>query len=390
MLKEATRPAWTLTEFEKPLVTATYFGFTPVSAPKITDADLEIVRSCTEHPYFDAAEKAALVRHYLENSFSSLPAPLAIAYKKAPHKKRVSEPGYSLHFIGASTGIAEAALIRAALSILSEEGYRDLRIDINCIGDKESIGTYERELINYVKKYGSNLPDNLKQSLKQDIWNLFRHEEEQMIELRANAPTSISYLSSQSRLHFKEVLEYIESLAVDFRIAPEVVGEKHHSSQSVFVIKGIGRNSSPESGESTLAVGYRYSRIGRRFGLRKEIPMAGVTIFSKSTAEAPQRTYKQLPKPKFYLVQLGREAKMKTLSLIENLRSHKIPVHHFLGKDKLTAQLTGAEELKVSYLIIIGHKEALDGTATIRNVSTRAQDTIPLSSLPEYLKNIAL
>ena len=117
--------------------------------------------------------------------------------------------------------------------------------------------------------------------------------------------------------------------------------------------------------------------------------MAGVTIFSPS-AETERKVYKQLPKAKFYLVQLGREAKMKTLNLIEVLRAHKIPVHHFIGRDKLTVQLTSAEELRVSYLIIIGHKEALDGTATIRNVATRAQDTIPLEMLPQYLKNISL
>lgn len=388
MLKEATKPVWALNEFDKPLVTASYFGFTPINAPKISNHDIEIVRSCTEHPHFDAVEKASLVRHYLENEFSALPHPLALAYKKPGSKKRA--PGYSLHFIGAPTGIAEAALIRATLSILAEEGYKDLRVDINCIGDKESIGTYERELSNYIKKFGAELPDHIKQSLKQDVWNFFKHEEEEIVRLRASAPSTISFLSSQSRLHFKEVLEYLESLGVEFRINPEVVGEKNHSSHSVFAIKGLGGNTpTEEQEESTLAVGYRYSRLSKRFGLRKEIPMAGVTIFSQSP-EQERKVYKQLPKPKFYMIQLGREAKMKTLSLIELLRSHKIPVHHFLGKDKLTAQLTSAENLRVTYLIIIGHKEALDGTATIRNMSTRAQDTIAVEMLPEYLKNIAL
>ena len=117
--------------------------------------------------------------------------------------------------------------------------------------------------------------------------------------------------------------------------------------------------------------------------------MAGVSIFLTKENDG-KKLYKELPKPKFYLVQLGREAKIKTLGLIERLREHRIPVHHFIGKDKLTAQLEGAEALKVNYLIIIGHKEALDGTATIRNMTTRAQDTIPLSELPEYLKKIKL
>ena len=117
--------------------------------------------------------------------------------------------------------------------------------------------------------------------------------------------------------------------------------------------------------------------------------MAGVTIFSG--ANSPHgRVYKELPKPKFYLVQLGREAKIKTLSILELLRLHRIPVHHFLGKDKITVQLSNAENLHVSHLIIIGQKEALDNTATVRNVTTRAQDTISMADLPRYLKHISL
>lgn len=397
MLKEATRPAWGLNEFDKTLVTATYFGFIPITAPKVCDTDLELGTHYGDHPHYDAAEKAALIRSYIDNDFASLPHPLAIAYRRSTSKRRSPDKlppraTYSLHFIGATSGIAEATLIRAALSMLSEEGYKNLRVDINCIGDKDSICTYERELINYAKKFGTDLPENLKQSLKQDIFNLFRHEEEAMIRLRSVAPSSITFLSTQGRIHFKEVLEYLESLAIEFRLAPELVGEKNHCSHTVFAIKGIDGGSSPleEQVEATLAVGYRYSRLGRRMGLRKEIPMAGVTLFSSAERDAERKIYKQLPKPKFYLVQLGQAAKMKTLSLIELLRSHRIPVHHFLGKDKLAVQLSNAENLRVGYLIIIGQKEALEGTATVRNVGTRAQDTIPIELLPQYLKTISL
>jgi len=116
-----------------------------------------------------------------------------------------------------------------------------------------------------------------------------------------------------------------------------------------------------------------------------------VSIFSTPLgATIKKRVYKILPKPKFYLVQMGREAKIKTLTLIELLRNHRIPLHHFIGKDKITVQLSNAENLRVPYLIIIGQKEALDDTATIRNTITRAQDTIKIVDLPHYLKNITL
>ena len=385
--KLGTRPEWGLSEFDKTLVTATYFGFMPIAAPKISLEDIELTRHCGEFAHYDAAEKASVIRSYLEHNLASLPHPLAIAYKKPAMRKRVG--GYALHFIGSTGGIAEATLIRAALSILTEKGYEHLRVDINCIGDKESIGVYERELGNFTKKFGGDLPDNLKLHIKEDIFNLFRMEEEEIIRLRSMAPSSITFLSSQSRLHFKEVLEYLEALGIEFRLAPELVGEKNHASHTIFAIKSPGEFGTEEP-DTTLAVGYRYSRLGRRLGLRKEIPMAGVNLFSLPGHDFEKKIYKQLPRPKFYLVQLGQAAKIKTLSLIELLRSHRIPVHHFLGKDKLTVQLSNAENLRVSYLIIIGQKEALEGTATVRNVATRAQDTISLELLPQYLKKINL
>ena len=370
-------------EFDRALVVASYFGFRPITAPKITKRDIELTRNCGDHPHYDAAEKVSIIRTYLEENFASLPHPIALVYEKPVSRKRFGS--YALHFIGSSSGMAEATLIRTTLSILSEEGHKNLMVDINCIGDRESINAYERELINYARKFGANSSDEWKQSMKEDVFNLFRLKVPEALRLRETAPSSLNFLSLQSRIYFKEVLEYIEALGIEFRLTPELVGERNHTSHTIFAVRDVA-----DEDADTLAIGYRYSRLARLFGLRKEIPMAGVSIFSTFPRNIKKRVYKELPKPKFYLVQLGKEAKIKTLSLIELLRGHRIPLHHFLGKDKITVQLSNAENLRAPYLIIIGQKEALDNTATVRNVATRAQDTVSIANLPRYLKNITL
>ncbi|PIQ66246.1 MAG: hypothetical protein COV96_02410 [Candidatus Zambryskibacteria bacterium CG11_big_fil_rev_8_21_14_0_20_42_18] len=372
-----------LNKFDKALVTGAYFGFLPIVAPKITKHDIELTQDCGNHPYYDAAEKMAVMRTYMEQNFASLSHPIAFIYEKPAVRKKLGS--FALHFIGSSSGIAEATLIRTALSILSEEGYKNLRVDINCIGDKESINAYERELLGYVRKSNINLPDELRRIIKENVFDIFKLNTPETILLSNTAPSSITFLSVQSRAYFKEVLEYIEALGIEFRLTPELVGDRNHSSHTIFAIK----NTESEE-DNTLAVGYRYSRLGRFLGLRKEIPMIGINIFHGPERNTKRQIYKNLPKPKFYLIQLGREAKIKTLSLIELLRQHHIPMHHFIGKDKITTQLSNAENLRVPYLIIIGQKEALDNTVTIRNVSTRAQDTVDISNLPYYLKHISL
>jgi len=373
-----------ISDFDKALVTAAYYGFLPIRAPKITKDDIELTKEHGNHPHYDALEKIAVIRTYLEQNFASLSHPIALAYEKSIPRKKPS--GFALHFIGSPSGIAEATLIQATLSILSEEGHKNLRVDINCVGDKESISTYERELLGYVRKSDVDLPEELKQNIKKDVLNLFRLETPEAVLLCETAPSSLTFLSPQSRNYFKEVLEYIEALNIEFRLAPELVGERNHTSHTIFAIKNIKDND----GE-TLAVGYRYSCLGRYLGLKKEIPMAGVNILPTSLKNPQKRrVYKRLPKPKFYLIQLGREAKIRCLSLIELLRSHHIPLHHFIGKNKLGTQFSNAENLRVPYLIIIGQKEALDNTAIVRSVTTRVQDIVKIGDLPYYLKNIPL
>lgn len=372
-----------LGQFDRPLVVSTYFGFIPIKSPRISQQDVDLVKHCGGQSDYDARDKVSLIRTYLEQDLASLSHPLALIYKKTGPQKGLG--GYALHFIGTISGIAEATLIRTALSILREEGYDKLRVDLNCIGDRESINIYERELINYFRKFGHNLSEELKKQIKEDIFNLFRIETAEILSLRDTAPSSVTFLSLQSRIHFREVLEYIEALGIEFRLSPHLVGEKNHTSHAIFAIKNVSNDN-----QNTLAVGYRYSNLARLFGLRKEIPMAGVNIFASSFGEKSGQIYKELPKPKFYLIQMGQEAKIKTLSLIETLRLHRIPLHHFLGKDKITVQLSNAENLRVPYIIIIGQKEALDNTATVRNTRTRAQDTVKIEHLPHYLKHITL
>ncbi|MGB3922075.1 MAG: His/Gly/Thr/Pro-type tRNA ligase C-terminal domain-containing protein [Minisyncoccia bacterium] len=382
MPKTNTYPKNVLTEFDRALVVAHYFGFVPTAAPKVTRRDLELATDCIEHPHYDAGEKLAVLRNYVETTARALNHPTAFIYEKQAARRKFGS--HALHFVGSLSAIAEATLIRATLSILAEEGYKNLRVEINCIGDKESINNYERELLNHVKKSGINLDDELRRSIRKDVFSLFRLERAEIIPLVETAPSSITFLSAQSRAHFKEVLEYIEALGVEFRLTPRLVGEKNHSSHTIFAVK-----NTVEDKDNTLAVGYRYSRLGRFLGLRKEIPIAGVNVFSEGK-DGEKRTYKKLPKPKFYLIQLGREAKTRVLPIIELLRSHRIPLYHLLGKDKLGVQLSHAESLKAPYLIIIGQKEALENTATVRNVATREQDTVSVTDLPRFLKSVAL
>jgi len=379
--------------FDKPLWIAAHFGFTPIEAPSISDIDVRVAKDCEERAektsgrfICNAIEKAAFLRHYGDKKFLNLLNPLAFSWRRGRD--------YSLELVGYPVGVAEAKLIRTSLSILSEEGYKDLTVEINSIGDKDSILAYERELKNFLTKAGHEISAELKKLFKEDIFALAKEAGEEVENLRKDMPSSIASLSAQSRAQFKEVIDYLDALGIEYRFAPELVGHKNLCSETLFAIR--------DKEMRLLAGGYRYSRLSKRFGFKKELSLIGATIFGEKPASTrgssstrggkakDTKVYKEAPKAKFYLVHLGRDARMKALNLIETLRSSRIPIYHFLGRDKLTAQMQSPEAIRTPYHLIVGQKEAIDNTVTVRNVSTRAQDTIPLVRLPDYLKHLPL
>lgn len=389
MRQTEARPVWQLGEFDRTLMVASHYGFLPMQGPSVIPQDIDITSDCEEHPHYKASEKAAFIRTYMEHGLSEDSHPLALAYK-IPNRNRNSK-SYALELVGYPSGVAEAMLLRAGLSILLDRGHKEMVVDINCIGDKESVINYEKELQSYVRRTGDNLSPELKKELKKDAFNLIHSSSPELEEMRKSAPNSLSFLSAQSRTYFKEVLEYVEALDVEFRLAPHLVGNKNYCSHTIFAIR-----DSVEEGGEPLAVGYSYSRLARRFGFKKDMPLSGITIFPEAPSEKQKksptggRVYKKIPRSKFYLVQLGKEAKMRSLPVIELLRREKIPIYHFLGKDKIASQFAAAESLGVPYILIMGQREALENSVIVRNVSTRAQETVLVRDLPGFLKKIPL
>src|SRR3989338_8455291 len=99
MLKQGVQLDRQLNEFDRAIVIATYFGFSPISAPKITRKDMEVSEDCGNYPDYDAVEKTAFIRMYLEQNLSSLPHPLAVIYKKPVSRKKFGSHALQISFL---------------------------------------------------------------------------------------------------------------------------------------------------------------------------------------------------------------------------------------------------------------------------------------------------
>lgn len=369
---------------------SSYFGFKCISYPTISKKDTakykQTMRSnpLFEEKVFDLRERIALLRSFEEWEMAKLPPPYVLSWRRPLPEEGSRKIGddLSLDVFGLSGSAAEALLLRTTVSVLEEAGFENLLIELNCIGDKESFAEFEKHIGAYVRKNINVMPASVRKAVKKDVFSIYQGGSKDAEELAEQAPKSLSFLGESMRTYFKEVLEYTESFGVPYILNHRLIGIPGITTGSVFQIRD---GDSKES--AIIAQGMRYSKLSKKAGFKKELPSVGVSISWKKSFDS-KRKIKKLPKYKFYLVQLGFEAKLRSLNIIESLRRGKISVAHSLSKDKLGSQLSQAENMRVPYVIIVGHKEALDGVVVVRDMNTRVQEVVPIHELAQYIKKL--
>jgi len=401
--------------FEKAQEIAVYYGFKPIDTPimeheevftasigvgtDIVDKEMYTLKTKGgDHLALRPEHTAPLMRAYIENGMQNMPQPVML-YQYGPifrHDK--PQAGryrqfwqFDLDSLGNDKSIMDALVIKTGVTILEEAGAENLSVDINSIGDKECRSGYMRELINYYKKHIKDLAPIDRDRLKTNPLRILDSKEEKTILINEEAPDSISHLCASCKKHFKEVLEYLEEMGIQYTLNKSLVRGLSYYTRTVFEIMEEVKSEDGTTRKITICGGGRYDYLAKHLGSKKDVPAVGISIGVDRVISAPW--YKKLApriikKPKIYFIQLGSEAKLKSLNIVETLRKAHIPIAQSLSKDSLGSQLAIAEKLAIPYALIFGVKEALDNTVIVRNMSNRSQETVKLSKLLEYLKEL--
>jgi histidyl-tRNA synthetase len=398
--------------FEKAQEIALYYGFKPIETPVLEHADIFMSgvgagTDIVDKEMYTLRTKggdqlalrpehtASLMRSYIEHGMNNQPQPVMF-YQYGPSFRHDNpQKGryrqfyqFDLDILGSEKSILDALVIKTALTVLSEVGAPSLSIDLNSIGCKECRPSYVRELTSYYKKHVNTLPAVDRERLKTNPLRILDSKEEKTIELNAGAPESVSFLCPACKKHFKEILEYLEEMEVPYNINKNLVRGLSYYSRTVFeIIIDMGEGNPP----LTIGGGGRYDYLGKQLGSKKDIPAMGMALGVDRIISMPwynKHTPRILKKPKVYFIQLGIEAKLKSLNIIEILRKAHVPMTQALSKDSLGAQLAMAEKSGAPYTIIFGQKEAIDQTVIVRNMATRSQENVKQKNLAEYMKNL--
>jgi len=376
--------------FETALI-AKHFGFEIGDAYPVTKDDIKAVKAAQKEVgylddnLFPMEEALSTLRNYKEELGKESIEPKLMYFEGSAtgsHKKRrkkVGEEIINLHILNIPKSIAEALLIKTAVTMLAENGVKNVCVKINNIGGKEAQTAFLREATAHYRKNINNMTVNCRQYFKDGVHTLTKKGKNQCSLVHEEAPRTMDFLGDETRKHFGEVIEFMETMGIQYEIDSFVLGDQNYSTHTVFEIVDL-------DSKKVVAAGSRYNMLYKKIGTRKEIPAIGAVVNIPKPKNTTLKALKKVDDSKVFFMQLGYVAKLNSIRIIDDLRKEGIAIKHKIYRDRLTSQISASKKTKSEHIIITGQKEALEGTIIFKDKESKSQSVIELNSLAKVLR----
>jgi len=389
---------------------AEFYGFKKIETPILEEADLfsrgiGLSTDIVQKQMYSFKTKgddflslrpegtAPVVRSYIEHGMFNLPQPLKLWYLGPFFRYESPQAGryrqfwqFGFEILGEKSPVMDVQIIQIFYNILEKIHLKNLIVEINSIGDNQCRPYYKKLLGSYFKSRAQSLCPDCKRRLRENPLRILDCKEEKCQRIKAQAPQMIDHLCEECHNHFKEVLEFLDEIELPYRLNPYLVRGLDYYTKTVFEIYG---DTGEDGRQDALVGGGRYDALVKLLG-GKDTPAVGAAAGIERIIQVMKtrdiKIPKEGPEAKVFLAQLGELAKRKSLKLFEDFRKAKIPVFESFGRDSLKAQLNRANRLGIKYTLILGQKEALEGTIIIRDMETGKQETAAMEKVVREMK----
>ena len=280
--------------------------------------------------------------------------------------------------------IAQAFVVKASLATAEAAGLTDCKVLLTSVGDDESRRRYLREAGNFFKKHAKEIQESFPEMrTHEDPDGSIQAIAESDHALAASLPRTIDYLSESSRKVMLETISLLESLGIPYELTARLPYTPEINRELVFAIEGMN-----DAGEAQIiATGGRFQspRHGKETK-KNEANIIGIAVSVPETLD--MRNMESDEDPACFVVHVGEAARLKAFGLLDSLWRARIVLDQAILAEGISDQMQRANKSGAKYVTIIGQREALDGTAILKNVSTQLQETVPLDRLLTRLSRV--
>jgi len=343
-------------------------------------------RSITLRPEGTAGVMRAVIEHALDRG----QLPTKLYYSGAFFRAERPQAGRYRQFyqvgieaIGVQDAALDAEIIAIADSGFKAIGLKRYRLEITSLGDAQSRAKHRVDLISFIEKL--DLDDATKIRASINPLRLFDDKREEIKKMMEKAPLLLDYLSDESRKDFETVQKHLEALGVDYTVNPRMVRGLDYYTGTTFEFvhellgaqSGIGGGGRYDGLMAELG-GQELSGIGFGLGIDRCVLAAdaeGISFDQEFTSD-------------LFIIPLGEESKMASLTIAQELRNAGLRVEISFGDRALKGSMKAADKSGAAFVIVLGESEIASGNVELKEMSTGKTSSVTLASLQKHLHSV--
>ncbi len=339
---------------------------------------------------------AGVVRSFVENKLYASPdLPVKLFYIGSMARHERPQKGrqrifhqYGVEFLGTKSPFSDAEAIVMAYSILKALGLNDLRVELNTLGSDADRARYREALREYFAPHVDELCADCKRRYEQNPLRILDCKIDGEKEIVKNAPLMKDYLSEESKAYFQTVLDLLEALDIPYTIQDNLVRGLDYYTDTVFEIVSENKEM---GAQSTILAGGRYDHLIPYFGGPEGMSGIGWAVGLERLLIALQAEGLSLaeePEMDAYVMVLDEEARPYAFQLLCTLRANGFRADMDQQGKGFKGQFKAATRAGAKTALLIGTTELENGTATIKDLLKKEQQTVPYDEMCQTIDDM--
>lgn len=335
---------------------------------------------------------AGVVRSYIENKMYGDPnQPVKVYYNGTMYRYERPQSGrdreltqFGIEVLGSDDPMSDAEVISLAVNVYKMLGLKEIKVNINSLGDNESRNSYREALVEYFKPHINGFCEDCQTRLLKNPLRILDCKVDAENEILKKAPKTLDYLNDESRDRFERVQEYLDIMQIDYEINPNIVRGLDYYNHTVFEIEakveGFGSNN-------VLGGGGRYNGLVNQLG-GPETPCVGFACGLGRLVMALELEKVKMPiidEIDLFLMYVNDDEKKYAAYLAQELRLAGFIVDTEYTGRGLKGQFKQADRLKAKFTCVLNSEDLNNNEVKIKNNKTKEEEIISLDVLIYYL-----
>lgn len=323
---------------------------------------------------------AGVVRSFVENKlYADASVPVKSWYYGPMYRYEQPQSGryrefyqFGVEVLGSNDPLVDAEVISIPVLVYKLLGLKNIKVNINYLGNSESRNLYRDALRKHFKTSLNTLCEDCQKRYETNPLRILDCKVDNSKDVFKDAPVMLDYLNENELESFNKLQEYLKVMDIEFEVKPHLVRGLDYYTGMVFEveadIKGFGS-------QNVLCGGGRYDNLVETLD-GPSTPASGFAMGMErliSALDLEEIKLDTIDGVDVYVAYMSDNEKTKALSIVNELRLNGFIADMDYLNRAIKSNFKQADRLNAKFVIIIGEEELKTGELTIKDNTTREE-----------------